>query len=129
MYTVSDEHLVFDGVTLTAAYTGNASSAIEIQSNDKFTIIADYAGGATETSNTCEVEVSFSADGTNWAQYGTWSSAATSTFTAITFQVAQDTTVPINIEGLGEWMRIRVKESGVAANFGTLSLTLYRNKS
>ena len=129
MLNVSDEHVIFDDVTLTAAYAGNASSNIEVQSNDKFTIIAEYTGGATETSNTCELEISFSADGTTWAQYGTWSSGATSTFTAVTFQFDQDTNVPINFEGLGEWLRIRAKETGVVSNFGTLKLTLYRNKN
>jgi hypothetical protein len=125
----SDETIVFNATTLTNAYAGNASAALEVRSYDKFTILAVYAGGAAETGNTCEIEVSFSADGTNYSQYGYWSAAATSTFTAQTFQAAQDTNVVLNLEGLGRWMKIRVKETGVSSVFGTLSLTLYKNKN
>lgn len=129
-YDCSDERLVFNASTLTNAYIGGLGSGdIEIRSNDKFTILGAYAGGAAETANTCELEVSFSPDGTNYCQYGFWSDAATSAFTAVTFQIAQDTKPMINFEGLGRWMRIRAKETGVAAVAGTLTLYLYRNKN
>jgi len=125
----NDERKVFDAITLTAAYTGNESVDMEVRSNDKYSILAIYDKGAAETSNTCEIEVSFTPDGTEYAQTGFWSAAATSTFTAQTYQFAQDTNVPIDFEAMGRSMRIRVKETGVASNFGTLTLYLYRGKS
>lgn len=126
----SDENRIFNADALTNAYaSGLGSGDIEVRSDDKFTIIASYAAGAVETANTCELEISFSPDGTNYAQYGYWGAAATSTFTAQTFQIAQDTKVILNLESLGRWMRIRAKETGVAANVGNLTLFLYRNKN
>ncbi len=127
--TPSDEKTIFSASALTNAYAGGLSSGdIEVRANDKFTLIAVYTGGAAETGNTCEIEVSFG-DGTNYAQYGFWSAAATSTYTAQTFQIAQDTNAVIGIESLARNMRIRAKESGVASAAGALTLTLYRNKN
>lgn len=125
----SDEKAVFNLSTLTSAYAGGLTSGdIEVRSNDKYTLICTYAGGATETNNTCEIEISFG-DGTNYAQYGFWSAAATSTYTKQTFQIAQDTGAVINVEALGRNMRIRAKETGVVTNAGSLTIYLYRNKN
>lgn len=126
-----DEKLVFNGVTLTDAYTGNTSGDIECRSDDEFTIIASYAKGSSETGNTCDIEVCFSPDSSIYAQVGYWSVAAASTFTAKTFSFNQDTTMIIpksELAVLGQYMRIRAKETGVATNYGTLTLYLYRNK-
>lgn len=129
----NDEYKIFDTQTLTATYAGSVSASVECRSDDKFSILVDYRAGATETSNICEVEISFSPDGTNWAPFGTWSNATQSDYTIIYFNVdqradANDCSI-INIESMGRWMRVRLKEEGVVTNAGTATVYLYRKNS
>jgi len=125
----ADIRTVFDAVTLTDTYAGNTSDGIEVRSWDKFTVLAWYAAGSQESGNTCEVEVSFSPDGSNYAEYGVWSNENPSVFLEKPFQIKQDKNRPISFESMGGMMRIRVKETGVTTNTGTLSLFLYTNKN
>lgn len=132
--TPSDERKVFSAVALETSYQSSGVtvvSDIEVRSNDKFTLICQYDKGSAETGNVCEVEIAFSADGTNFAIYGQWADGGSGqlAYTPSYFNVAQDQYAVINIEGLGRYMRIRLKEEGVAAVAGTFTGWLYRNKS
>lgn len=123
----ADERKVFDAVTLTDNYTGNTSGAIETRTYGKFTLIPTYAQGAAESGNTAELEVAFSANGTDWSLWGVWVDPGTGQLTERTYyyNITDVIAQPIVIEALARYIRIRVKEEGVAANAGTFSLYMY----
>ncbi len=126
----SDENLVFNAVTLPTSYQSSGASvsgSIEIRSYGQFTLIPIYTEGASETGNVCEIEISVSPDGTNWAIYGSYADAGSGQMNATKqyFNIAQSDPTPITFTVMGRWIRFRLKEEGVVTNAGTLSLYLY----
>lgn len=139
MYCPHDENKILNAIALPTSYQASGvsvSSNIEVRSDDLFCLHVIYAGGSGETNNTCEVEVSFSPDGTNWSVYGDWTDGGSgqNTYENQYWNVAQDTNAMIYIGArnleipLARWMRVRVKEEGVVTNAGTVTVYLYRNK-
>ena len=129
----SDENPIIAGATLSATYQTSGATCVtaEVRSDDELTLLVKYVEGSAETGNVCEVEVSFSPDGTNWAIYGVWSDGGSGqmAYTQQFFNVPQSTNALIALDGvLARWIRIRLKEEGVASNAGTASVWLYRNK-
>ena len=125
----TDERKILDGVTLTAAYSGNTSAAHECRSVGSFTIIPVYAAHASSPSANAELQIEFSPDGTNYSPTGTWNDGGSGemSYTAETYNIDQTNKYPqIVLNALGRWMRIKVREQGhVASNFGTISVYVY----
>ena len=111
--------------TLTAAYTGNtktfASGAIS-----KINLSILYTTGSGETSNSIEVKVESSPDGTNFYQIPNETvSAGTSTLTQREFTfvggsaaTAYSLSLPLDVQD--KYLKISLKESGVVTNYGTI---------
>lgn len=122
-----------DGQTLTASYVVTSSiGAFDVRGVSQITIFREYAPGSGETSNTMELVVETNVDETptNWHQEGTIddSTPTAATDDAVTFQ--SDSTnagstylgVPIRLPVDASNCRIRIKETGVATNFGTATV-------
>jgi hypothetical protein len=84
-----------------------------------------YTMGAAETSNSIEIKLESSPDGTNWYRIPTdTTSGGTSTLVAREFTfvgtngAAATISIPLEIEY--NYMRASAKETGVAANKGTI---------
>ncbi len=124
-----DSSLSPTGVTLESTYqtedTGKPTKSFATGGFEKITIDAIYTMGATETSNSIEVKMESSEDGTNWYRISNESTTAgTTTLTAkeITFvganAAAATFSVILNIAY--KFMRVSFKETGVATNKGTV---------
>lgn len=117
-------------VTLTAAYTGNISSAFNITTGQQLTCYLRYITGSGETNNSVEVRVEFSPDGTLWYQEVDETVASgTSTVTLVerTFVGASAATtysLRFAVPVADKFIRFALKETGVVTNFGTGSLVL-----
>jgi hypothetical protein len=115
--------------TLTAAYTGNTTSAIGVDGAYALSLDIKYTYGTGETSNKLQMQVEASPDGTNWFAFPNDSTTdGTSTITTRTFEIAQaDNVIHLNLrELLTQYIRVKVQESGVASNYGTVSIELTR---
>lgn len=118
------------GYTLTASYTvptnSLGSDQIKIFAECVAGVYVKYTAGAAETNNTLTWKIEFSAnDGTDWVQERV-DTVSSSTVTSSVLEhtlLAADTTpvydfyaIPVTAKN----MRIQVKESGVAANAGSV---------
>lgn len=119
--------------TLTAAYTGTgACVSSELFARNIYTIALDifYTMGSGETSNSIEFIIETSIDGTNWTRIvNDSSSAGTSTVTQreSTFVGADGALASIHVplnNITAEKIRVSVKETGKATNFGTVAVAL-----
>lgn len=113
-------------IALTTAYDDAAGTKIfETSDYSKLNLDILYTTGAAETNNSIELRVECSPDRTNWYRIpNDATSAGTSTITAreFTFVGASAATayaISIGLDIFYKYMRISVKESGVAANAGT----------
>lgn len=120
---------VIAGRTLESTYqaesTTVATKAFKIAGFTKANFDLSYTMGATETTNSIEVKIEHSPDNINWYRYITDStSGGTSTlavreWTYVGINAAvSNISLPIDI--FDQYLRISVKESGVATNKGTL---------
>lgn len=119
------------GTTRTSTTIGSAYGTVPLKSfssggASKVSFYLLYTTGTGETNNSIEVKVETSPDGTNFYQLLNESvSGATSTLTQREFTfvgAAAATTyalsLPLDISD--KYVRVGVKESGVAANYGTI---------
>ncbi len=115
--------------TLTASYgAANTTKELETSGFSKLNLYVSYTTGASETDNSIEIRVEASPDRTNWYQLVNESvSAGTSTLEAREFTYGGTGTTAsteynftIGLDIFYKYMRISAKESGVAANFGTV---------
>lgn len=109
---------------LTTAYTGNTKT-IETGDYSKLNLDILYTMGAAETTNSIEIKVEGSPDGTNFYRIPNESaSGGTSTLTAREWTFvgadAAAATVSIGIDVFYKFIKASFKESGVAANAGTI---------
>ena len=129
MNTPNDEILVLNGVTLTAAYTGNSSSAYEYRSGAGLTFLINYDRHSGSASAYLELQVEYSYDASAWHQWGQWadSGSGVMTFTAYTYKQLGDGKVPLVIdEPRARWFRVKVQETSVTgSNFGTVYVYAY----
>jgi len=121
-------------ITLTAAYSGNVSSAIKMDGADAVSLDVGYTMGTAETANSIQLKVEY-ADPTNgapastdWMQEGNEAtSGATTTVTlgerTFTATVAAATydyfTVSLPLAAKHKYIRVSAKETGIAANGGS----------
>ena len=119
---------VATGVTLESTYqTDEATTAIKTFETGGFSKLAlgiIYTMGAAETTNSIEVRIEQSPDKVNWYRIMNDStSGATSTLTAREFLFVGTNGAAANIDIFLDiaykYMRVAVKETGVAANKGT----------
>lgn len=128
-----------DAQALTASFeVANSTSVIDIRKVSQMTFYRTYTPGATETSNTMEMVIEFSNDvdaptnaNATWHQEGfVEASTPNTTFIDRKLQFQTDATdapntyvaAPLRSQGDAAFMRIRLKETGVAANAGTASV-------
>lgn len=115
-------------VTLESTYQAESSSVatktFETGGYVRVNFDISYTMGATETANTIEVKVEGSPDRTNWYRLPNESvSGGTSTITAREFVFtgtnAAEANQAIGLSIFYKYLRISVKETGVASNKGT----------
>ena len=111
---------------LTASYVG---TVVPIGSENQLTLLVAYTMGATESSNSVEIKLEFSDDNSTWYQE-TQSSLSGGTDTLVllehSFAATQSAgtydyfhfTTPIN----AKYVKVSVKETGKASNFGTCAI-------
>ena len=126
----------FSAVTLTAAYADNLAT-IETEGLSELIAYVSYTTGAAETDNSIQLRVQGSpariGDTTSWYQDVTTSaSSGTVTVTpaeySLTGAVAATVyTARIMIPVADKQIRLAVKETGVAANFGTCTIELLKS--
>lgn len=117
------------GVTLESTYqaesTTVATKRFKVAGYSKLNLDILYTMGAAETTNSIEVRVEGSPDGVNFYRIPNEAvSAGTSTLTAREFTFvgadAAAATISIGLDIFYEYIRFSAKESGVAANKGTV---------
>lgn len=113
-------------VTLTAAYdVANKTKTFETTGFAKLNLDVLYTMGATETTNSIELRMEGSPDGTNFYRIPNESvTGGTSTLTAREFTFvgtnAAAATISIGLDIFYKYVKISVKETGVVTNFGTV---------
>ena len=114
--------------TLAATYSSANSAVIQSGKAEKILLLISYTMGASETSNSIEVKVEFSdaVAGTYRRQTGEAYSSGTTTlvpneysFAAVSAAATYDH-FAIELDNVGaEYVKVSVKETGKATNFGT----------
>lgn len=110
-------------VALTAAYTGNQKT-FKVAGYSKVDFAVLYTMGAAETANSIEIQVEQSPDGINFYRIpNDTASGGVSTLAARnwTFLGADATaaTISVGLDIFYKFLKVSVKESGVAVNAGT----------
>lgn len=112
--------------TLTADYADNRKS-FKVAGMSKLDIRFSYTTGAAETSNSVDILIEQSADGTNWFSIVNESvSSGVSTINDRSFNYpdnsgsAANKKSSIGLDIFYDQVRVSFKETGVAANFGTI---------
>ena len=112
-------------VTLPASYNGTVTKTIATGGYSKLNLDINYTEGAAEGTNSIQVKIECSADGTNFYRIPNEAvSAGTSTLTAreFTFSGAgggATATISIGLDIFYKWMKISAKETFVT-NAGTV---------
>lgn len=112
-------------VSLTSSYGTSPSKTIEVGGYSKIDLAILYTMGATETSNSIEIQIEQSPDGTNWYRIpNEFVSGGTSTLTAREFTFvgtnAAAATISIGLDIFYKNLKVSTKESGVVTNAGTV---------
>lgn len=113
---------LFDGVTLTDAYTGNAK-AISVEGFSKISLDINYARGAAEASSELNFKIEHSTDGVNWYSLVIDDTSTESTITPRVWVVGATNKLNVLVDIAYKNLRISALESGVSANAGTLTMT------
>lgn len=116
---------------LTGSYVvANVKSSFSIDGESVGALFVSYTTGAAETSNTLSFKIEFSYDGTNWFQqsYDTLSSGV-NTLADLEHAISGASAATTYTKGYvvplsAKYMRVYFKETGVAANFGTVSANI-----
>lgn len=113
-------------VALTTSYdVANKTKIIETAGFSKLNLDVLYTMGAAEAANSVELRIEGSPDGTNFYRIANEAvSAGDSTLTAREFKFvgsdAAAATISIGLDIFYKFVRVSAKESGVAANAGTI---------
>jgi hypothetical protein len=112
-------------VALTSAYNADVTKSFAVGDYSKMNLDVLYTMGATESTNSIELKVEGSPDGTNWYRLPNESvSSGTSTLTAREFTFvgtnADAATISIGIDIFYKFIKVSAKETGVASNAGTV---------
>lgn len=132
-YTYQDTNVLFSGVTLESTYQSEATTkptkSFATGGLSKIDFSVNYTTGAGETNNSIEIKLEASPDGTNWYQLTNDStSSGTSTlyqreFTFVGALAATSYKFSLPIDVFDRYMRVSAKETGVATNKGTVTIT------
>lgn len=121
--------LATTSIALTSAYqsesAGVPTKSFKTAGMSKLNLDLIYTMGAAETSNSIEIKFEGSPDGTNWYRIPNEAvSGGTSTITAREFTFvgtnAAAATISIGLDIFYRFMKVSAKETGVAANAGTV---------
>lgn len=113
-------------VALTSSYdVANKTKVFETAGFSKVNLDILYTMGAAETANSIEMRIDGSSDGTNFYRIPNETvSGGTSTLTAREFTFvgtnAAAATISIGLDIFYRYLRVSAKETGVAANAGTI---------
>ena len=113
---------IFESVTLTDAFAGNRKE-FATAGFSKLTVHMDYAMGDAETGNTLDMQLEASHNGTDWYSLVIDNTDTVSTITDRVWQMAAGSR-SVLVDIAYQYMRLSVKESGVAANEGTSSVAI-----
>lgn len=123
-----ESQVIASAQTLTASYVvGNSKASFAIDGESIAELFFSYTTGAAETSNTLDIKLEFSYDGTNWFQQTIDTiSAGVNTLTDLALAIAGASaattyTKSYRVPLAGKYMRVSFKETGEAANFGAVS--------
>lgn len=117
---------VITPATLTSLYTGNTKT-FKVAGYSKLDLAILYTMGAAETLNSIEVQVEQSPDGVNFYRIPNESvTGGVSTLTAREFTFvgtnAAAASISIGLDIFYKFIKVSLKETGVAANAGTAYL-------
>ena len=133
-----------NSVLLTGSYV--ASDAIQLPFVKRFTVYPRYKAGTAETGNTLDFiietnpfDATTDSAGAYWTPVGNYldtsGSYAEEVSTGNVYHVAQGTAgsyrngVSVSLSNVDALqMRIKVQETGVASNYGTIQLTVVKNE-
>lgn len=120
-YSVQPSSTAFSAVTLTAAFSGNQHT-FDAAGFHKLSIDINYAMGAAETANTLELQLEHSPDnGLNWYKLVIDNTSTFSVITARAWQMSEEK-LNVIVDIAYKKMRMSIKETGVATNFGTATV-------
>lgn len=127
----NDKNILFTTFALTAAYAdpGNTTLAQEYRSCGGLSIDVKYTRNAGSASAYLELQVEFSANGSDWAPYTTWADSGSGVYlpTTVTFKMLASQNRIIVIDEVREgYYRIKLQETAVTStNFGTATVTAF----
>lgn len=111
----------FSNVTLTNAFTGN-QFVVDCGGMSKLTLDVNYAMGSAETGNTMEFQLEHSPDnGTNWYKLVIDTTTTVSTITPRVWTMAPEK-LNVIVDIAYKKVRLSLKETGVATNYGTATV-------
>lgn len=114
---------LFTNTTLTAAFAGNRS-VFETQGMEKLTLDFKYLMGGAESANKLEFQLEHTPDdGVTWYSLVIDSTSTTSVLTPRVWEVTGDNNINVIVDIAYKKMRLSLRESGVAVNFGTATVT------
>jgi hypothetical protein len=120
-FAVQPTSTAFSAVTLTNAYTGNRH-ILNADGMSKLSIDINYAMGGAETGNTMELLLEHSPDdGQNWYKLVIDTTTTVSTITPREWTMAPEK-LNIIVDIAYKKMRMSIKETGVATNYGTATV-------
>ena len=120
-YRVQTEGMPFDDVTLTDDYADN-SFVLAVGGMTKLSLDIDYAQGASETGNVLAFKVEHSLDGVTWHSLSIDDTGTVSDITAREWNITGDAALNVILDIAYKQVKISVKETGVAANAGTVTI-------
>jgi hypothetical protein len=120
-FAVQPTSTAFNAVTLTNAYTGNRH-ILQADGMSKLSIDLSYTMGNAETGNTMELLLEHSPDnGVNWYKLVIDTTTTVSTITPREWTMAPEK-LNVIVDIAYKKMRMSIKETGVATNYGTATV-------
>ena len=128
--TATNNVITFSRVTLTAAYTGNLTSGIQLAGQTQIMFFVDFLTHASATTSDIDIRLEFSPDNTNWYQETESSVAAgvdqmTRLEHSFTGGAASTTySFKFAVPVADKFMRVALKQAVDVTNFGTASILM-----
>lgn len=111
---------LFNNVTLTNSFDDNKRE-LQTAGFSKLSLSISYAFGAAETANTLDIQIEESPNGTDWFKLVIDNTATVSEISPRVWQ-AEPGNLNILLDIAYNNVRVSVKESGVATNYGTATI-------
>ena len=112
-------------IALVSTYDATTTKSIETGGFSQIVLDVNYTMGATETSNSIEIKVEVSQDGTNFYRLmneGVSGGTSTLTVREFTYTGVNAAAAPISLplDVMYKYMKFSFKETGVASNVGSV---------